>query len=165
MHESPLFAYNGFGARVSKTDSAGTTTYLRSRTSVVAPVAADSQAVYTPGICERRGSDSRFYHGDIKNFVEQTDSSGPQTAVAVGPLPKRLVNASGLVRVVETPGSSPYTSGIRLAAILTRSRLLHSAANFVKAKHALIWLYFEVGAAWYATYKTLNDPDVWVTEP
>ncbi|RMG22084.1 MAG: hypothetical protein D6724_11075, partial [Armatimonadetes bacterium] len=29
------FAYNGFGARVSKTDSAGTTTYLRSGTSVV----------------------------------------------------------------------------------------------------------------------------------
>ncbi|GIV03348.1 MAG: hypothetical protein KatS3mg015_2178 [Fimbriimonadales bacterium] len=70
------FAYNGFGARVSKTDSAGTTTYLRSGTSVVAPVVADSQAVYTPGISERRGSASRFYHGDIKNFVEQTDSSG-----------------------------------------------------------------------------------------
>ncbi len=70
------FAYNGFGARVSKTDSAGTTTYLRSGTSVVAPVVADSGAVYTPGISERRGSASRFYHGDIKNFVEQTDSSG-----------------------------------------------------------------------------------------
>ncbi len=70
------FAYNGFGARVSKTDSAGTTTYLRSGTSVVAPVVADSQAVYTPGISERRGSASHFYHGDIKNFVEQTDSSG-----------------------------------------------------------------------------------------
>ncbi len=70
------FAYNGFGARVSKSDSSGTTTYLRSGTSVVAPVVADSQAVYTPGISERRGSASRFYHGDIKNFVEQTDSSG-----------------------------------------------------------------------------------------
>ncbi len=70
------FAYNGFGARVSKTDSAGTTTYLRNGTSVVAPVAADAGVVYTPGISERRGSASRFYHGDIKNFVEQTDSSG-----------------------------------------------------------------------------------------
>ncbi len=70
------FAYDGFGARVSKTDSSGTTTYLRSGTSVVAPVVADSQATYTPGISERRGTESRFYHGDIKNFVEQTDSSG-----------------------------------------------------------------------------------------
>ncbi len=70
------FAYNGFGARVMKSDSSGTTTYLRSGTSVVAPVVADSGAVYTPGISERRGSASRFYHGDIKNFVEQTDSSG-----------------------------------------------------------------------------------------
>jgi RHS repeat-associated protein len=43
---------------------------------VVAPVVADSGAVYTPGISERRGGGSRFYHGDIKNFVEQTDSSG-----------------------------------------------------------------------------------------
>jgi RHS repeat-associated protein len=43
---------------------------------VVAPVVADSGAVYTLGISERRGGASRFYHGDIKNFVEQTDSSG-----------------------------------------------------------------------------------------
>jgi hypothetical protein len=34
------FAYNGFGARVRKSDSSGTTTYLRSGTSVVAPVVA-----------------------------------------------------------------------------------------------------------------------------
>ncbi|RMG25354.1 MAG: hypothetical protein D6724_04280, partial [Armatimonadetes bacterium] len=53
-----------------------TTTYLRNGTSVVAPVIADSGATYTPGVSERRGSASRFYHGDIKNFVEQTDSSG-----------------------------------------------------------------------------------------
>jgi len=73
------FAYNGFGARVSKSDSGGTTTYLRSGTSVVAPVVSVSgaeSATFTPGISERRGTDSRFYHGDIKNFVEQTDSSG-----------------------------------------------------------------------------------------
>ncbi len=48
-------AYNGFGARVMKSDSAGTTTYLRSGTSVVAPVVADSGAAYTPGISSRRG--------------------------------------------------------------------------------------------------------------
>ncbi|MEW5884623.1 MAG: RHS repeat-associated core domain-containing protein [Armatimonadota bacterium] len=73
------FAYNGFGARVSKSDSGGSTTYLRSGTSVVAPVVSVSgaeSATFTPGISERRGTESRFYHGDIKNFVEQTDSSG-----------------------------------------------------------------------------------------
>ncbi len=73
------FAYNGFGARVSKSDSGGSTTYLRSGTSVVAPVVSvpgAESATFTPGISERRGTESRFYHGDIKNFVEQTDSSG-----------------------------------------------------------------------------------------
>jgi RHS repeat-associated protein len=73
------FAYNGFGARVGKTDSGGTTTYLRSGTSVVAPVVSVSgaeSATFTPGISERRGTGSRFYHGDIKNFVEQTNDQG-----------------------------------------------------------------------------------------
>jgi RHS repeat-associated protein len=73
------FAYNGFGARVGKTDSGGTTTFLRSGTSVVAPVVSVSgaeSATFTPGISERRGTDSRFYHGDIKNFVEQTNDQG-----------------------------------------------------------------------------------------
>ncbi len=49
---------------------------MMGRRKLLTPVVADSQAVYTPGISERRGSASRFYHGDIKNFVEQTDSSG-----------------------------------------------------------------------------------------
>jgi hypothetical protein len=39
------FAYNGFGARVRKSDSSGTTTYLRSGTSVVAPDLADEPSV------------------------------------------------------------------------------------------------------------------------
>ncbi len=39
-------------------------------------VSGAESATFTPGISERRGSASRFYHGDIKNFVEQTDSSG-----------------------------------------------------------------------------------------
>ncbi|GIV03361.1 MAG: hypothetical protein KatS3mg015_2191 [Fimbriimonadales bacterium] len=49
---------------------------MMGRRKLLTPVVADSQAVYTPGISERRGSASRFYHGDIKNFVEQADSSG-----------------------------------------------------------------------------------------
>ncbi|MEW5883232.1 MAG: hypothetical protein AB1725_03285 [Armatimonadota bacterium] len=36
------FKYNGFGARVSKSDSGGSTTYLRSGTFVVAPVVSAS---------------------------------------------------------------------------------------------------------------------------
>jgi len=326
------FAYNGFGARVSKSDSSGSNSYLRASSGLIGSIVSDSGATYTQGVSEKRGTTSTFYHADIKNSVAQTSTSSqsvvaskqydafgnevsssgpwqgrfqyggafgyhtdsdyglkhlgaryydsttgrflsrdpikdgrnwygycyanplnlfdatglepapaefapeallpdgrrteggrfggeggaaprgvegwslyrwlytgnpyasdevyeaaldqawktlltwfkhfavangvaaPPTAAAVGPVPKGLVKLTGLARVVETPGSSPFTSGIRVAAVRTGSPQLHSAARFVKANHALIWLYFEVGAAWYATYKTLNDPDVWVTE-
>ena len=69
------FGYNGFGARVSKSDSTGNYTFLRGGTAVVSPVLDDGSAAYTPGISERRGSDSKFYHSDLKNMVAQTASN------------------------------------------------------------------------------------------
>ncbi len=68
------FAYNGFGARVSKTDSSGSNTYLRASSGLIGSIVADSGATYTPGVSEKRGTTSTFYHSDIKNTVEQTST-------------------------------------------------------------------------------------------
>ncbi len=68
------FAYNGFGARVSKTDSSGSNTYLRASSGLIGSIVADGGATYTPGVSEKRGATSTFYHSDIKNSVEQTST-------------------------------------------------------------------------------------------
>ncbi len=69
------FAYNGFGARVSKNDSSGSNTYLRASSGLIGSIVSDSAATYTPGVSEKRGGTSTFYHSDIKNSVEQTSTS------------------------------------------------------------------------------------------
>jgi RHS repeat-associated protein len=74
------FAYNGFGARVRKTDSSGSNTYLRASSGLIGSIVADTGATYTPGVSEKRGTTSTFYHADIKNTVAQTSTS--QTVVA-----------------------------------------------------------------------------------
>ncbi|GIV03908.1 MAG: hypothetical protein KatS3mg015_2738 [Fimbriimonadales bacterium] len=74
------FAYNGFGARVSKADSSGSNTYLRASSGLIGSIVADSGATYTPGVSEKRGTTSTFYHSDIKNSVEQTSTSQTVTA-------------------------------------------------------------------------------------
>ncbi len=74
------FAYNGFGGRVSKTDSSGSNTYLRASSGLIGSIVADSGATYTPGVSEKRGATSTFYHSDIKNTVEQTSTSQTVTA-------------------------------------------------------------------------------------
>ena len=58
------FAYNGSDLRVSKIDSAGTKTYKTDGSSPASPVLSDGAATYTPGLSERRGTTSKFYHGD-----------------------------------------------------------------------------------------------------
>jgi RHS repeat-associated protein len=66
------FSYNAFGARVSKTDSSGTSTYARNGVSVVAPVLTDGTLTYTPSISSCDGTSSTWSHGDIKNSLRQT---------------------------------------------------------------------------------------------
>jgi RHS repeat-associated protein len=75
------FAYNGFGARVSKSDSSGSNSYLRASSGLIGSIVSDSGATYTPGVSEKRGTTSTFYHADIKNSVEQTSTSS-QSVVA-----------------------------------------------------------------------------------
>ena len=69
------FGYNAFGARVSKSDSSGTSTYARNGTSVIAPVLSDGSLTFTPGISSNDGSDSTFSHADIKNSLRQTSAN------------------------------------------------------------------------------------------
>ena len=49
---------------MQKVDSAGTFNYVCDGTTPASPVLKDGSAVYTPGLSERRGSTSKFYHGD-----------------------------------------------------------------------------------------------------
>ena len=58
------FVYNGSDLRVSKTDSVGTKTYKTDGSSPASPVLSDGSATYTPGLSERRGTTSSFYHSD-----------------------------------------------------------------------------------------------------
>ena len=58
------FAYNGNDLRMQKVDSAGTANYVCDGTTPASAVLKDGSAVYTPGLSERRGTTSKFYHGD-----------------------------------------------------------------------------------------------------
>jgi hypothetical protein len=81
--------------RVSKVDSAGTSTFLRDGAYVTDPVLSDGSAVYTPGISERRGSTSTFVHGSLKNLDAQTSSSEVVAAERVYDAFGNVVNSSG----------------------------------------------------------------------
>ena len=58
------FVYNGEDLLTKKTDSAGTKTYKTDGSSPASPVLSDGAATYTPGLSERRGTTSSFYHSD-----------------------------------------------------------------------------------------------------
>jgi RHS repeat-associated protein len=74
------FTYNGDNLRASKVDSAGTFTYLTDGTSPASSVLKDGAATYTPGISERRGTTSKFYHTDALGSVRGiTDSTQATT--------------------------------------------------------------------------------------
>jgi len=58
---------NGVKASVQlpfRVDSPGTANYLCDSTTPASAVLKDGAAVYTPGLSERRGTTSKFYHGD-----------------------------------------------------------------------------------------------------
>jgi YD repeat-containing protein len=100
------FSTDDLGQRVSKTDSAGTTNYLRDGDEVI----ADSRADYTHGgitglISERTGAASKFYHGDqLSSTRGMTDSNQAVTD-------SREYDAFGL-------GASAF-AGVRVAGRLS----------------------------------------------
>ena len=70
------FAYNGEDLRTQKVDSSGTKNYVCDGDSPASAVLKDGSAVYTPGLSERRGSTSKFLHGDALGSTRGiTDSS------------------------------------------------------------------------------------------
>jgi RHS repeat-associated protein len=77
------FVYNGEDLRVSKTDSAGTSAQITDGTSPASPVLKDARAVYTPGISERAGSASKFYHGDALGSARGITNSSQTVTDAV----------------------------------------------------------------------------------
>ena len=72
--------FNGLGARVEKLNSSGTTVYLRLGADPDSPIIEDSNAIYTPGISERRSGASNFYLFNGSGALGQiTDSSEAAT--------------------------------------------------------------------------------------
>ena len=70
------FAYNGEDLRTQKVDNSGTKNYVCDGSSPASAVLKDGSAVYTPGLSERRGSTSKFLHGDALGSTRGiTDSS------------------------------------------------------------------------------------------
>jgi RHS repeat-associated protein len=69
--------------RVSKTDSAGTRAQITDGTCPASPVLKDARAVYTPGISERAGTTSKFYHGDALGSTRGITNSSQTVTDAV----------------------------------------------------------------------------------
>jgi hypothetical protein len=85
------FVYNGEDLRVSKTDSAGTSAQITDGTAPASPVLKDARAVYTPGISERAGTTSKFYHGDALGSTRRASGgSEGETTCSCRPRVRRL---------------------------------------------------------------------------
>ena len=69
------YSYNGLDTRVSKIENSVANTFVRDGIGVTAPVIRDTDATYTPGISERRGSVSTFNFSGLKNAEAQINSS------------------------------------------------------------------------------------------
>ncbi len=90
------FTYNGLDTRVGKVDSAGTSTYKRDGDYVTDPVLEDGTAKFTPGVSDRRGSSTRFYHPDrMGSVLRHTSSSQGSTASRQYDAFGNVVSASG----------------------------------------------------------------------
>lgn len=70
------YVYNGLGSRVGR----NTEVYKRAGPFPGSPMLADGSASYTPGLSERRGSASSFFHFDAGNDLAwQSDTGGSMT--------------------------------------------------------------------------------------
>jgi RHS repeat-associated protein len=97
------FVYNGEDLRVSKTDSAGTSAQITDGTAPASPVLKDARAVYTPGLSERAGTTSKFYHGDALGSTRGITNSSQTVTDAV------LYDAFGMT--VSRTGTTPTPFG------------------------------------------------------
>ncbi|MEI7986782.1 MAG: RHS repeat-associated core domain-containing protein, partial [Armatimonadota bacterium] len=77
---SGSYSYNGLDARVSKIENSVSNTFVRDGIGVTAPVIRDTDAAYTSGVSERRGSVSTFNFSGLKNAELQTSATGATTS-------------------------------------------------------------------------------------
>ena len=97
------FGYNAFNLRAKKVDSTGTYNYVTDGVSPASAVLSDGAAIYTPGLSERRGTTSKFYHSDALGSTRGiTDST--QTATD-----SLLFDAFGMT--VSRTGTTPTPFG------------------------------------------------------
>jgi YD repeat-containing protein len=134
------FVYNGEDLRVSKTDSAGTSAQITDGTSPASPVLKDARAVYTPGISERAGTTSKFYHGDALGSTRGiTNSSQTVTDVKFRPIWSRSFRprSSSRGRLVEDFALEQSTRVMCRKGERTRNLSSHFSAKVDQRAHSL----------------------------
>lgn len=77
---SSSYSYNGLDTRVSKIENSVSNPFVRDGIGVTAPVIRDTDAAYTSGVSERRGSVSTFNFSGLKNAELQTSATGATTS-------------------------------------------------------------------------------------
>jgi hypothetical protein len=71
-----IYTYNALDARVKKTDSKGTFTYLRNGEEATDDVLSDGSRAYAPGISRHDSSGTKFFHDDfLGTHKAETNSS------------------------------------------------------------------------------------------
>ncbi len=84
-------------------DSGGTTNYAFDGADPASPMLADTNATYTPGLSERRGSTSKFYHSDALGSTRGITNASQSATDS------QLFDAWGMV--VSRTGSTPTPFG------------------------------------------------------
>jgi len=97
------FTYNALGTRVGKVDSVGNFTYKRDGANVTDPVLNDGAAQFTPGISERRGGTTKFYHQNDLGTVSRITNTSQSTTDT------KQYDAFGVL--VSSSGSTPTPFG------------------------------------------------------
>jgi len=93
------YVYNGLGSRVGR----GSEEYRRAGASAGSPLLADGSASYTPGLSERRGGQSSFFHwGSFGDPSALSDGSGALSD---------LYTSDWFLGIVGHTGSSPSPIG------------------------------------------------------
>ncbi len=93
------YVYNGLGSRVGR----GSEEYRRAGASAGSPLLGDGSASYTPGLSERRGGQSSFFHwGSFGDLSAQSNGSGALTD---------LHSYDWFLGIVAHTGSSPSPIG------------------------------------------------------
>jgi RHS repeat-associated protein len=141
------FTYNALDLRERKVDSAGTFNYVTDGTAAGSAVLNDSAATYTPGLSERRGTTSKFYHSDALGSTRGITDGGQNATDSL------LYDAFGMVvsRTGTTPtpfgfvGASQYQSDNDSGLMLLGHRYYDSSTGrFISSDPA------HAGINWYA---------------